>query len=71
MCTSFQRCDGHSRKIGTLTFVVCMWEERAELQAVGFSPWFLSLRRSSTGEVFLSIRSHVACVVNHRKTSAH
>ena len=29
---------------------------------------FSSHRRTSTGEVSLSIRSHVACVVNHRKT---
>ena len=35
MCTSFRGCDGHSRKIGFLTFVVCMWEERAVLRMVG------------------------------------
>ena len=41
-----------------LTFEVCTWEERAELRLVG----------AGTGEVsFLSIRSHVACVLNRRK----
>ena len=50
MCTSFRRCDGHTRKIGFLTFVVCMWEERAELRLVGLFRWFPSHGRSSTGE---------------------
>ena len=34
----FRRCDGHSWKIGFMTFVVCMWEERADLRLVGLFP---------------------------------
>ena len=51
-----------------LTFVVYMWEEEAELCLVGLFLWLPSYGRSSTGEVsFLSIRSHVAFVLNHRR----
>ena len=38
-------------------------EERDEPRFVVLFPWFSSLRRSSTGEVLLSTRSHVACVL--------
>ena len=35
MCTSFRNRNGHSRKVGFfLTFVVCMWEEKAELRLI-------------------------------------
>ena len=54
-------------KMVCLTFDVCMWEERAEFRLVGLFLQFSSRRRSSTGEASLSIRSHVAFVLNHRK----
>ena len=49
-----------------LTFDVCTLEGTAEFRLVGLFLWFfLSHRRSSTGEVSLLARSHAACV-SHR-----
>ena len=51
-----------------LTFDLCTLEERAEFRLVfSFCGFFSSHRRSSTGEVSLLARSHVACVLNYRK----
>ena len=62
----FESGDGHGRKDVFLTFDVCTWEERGELRLVGLFLLFSSHRRSGTGDVSLSVRSHVAYVVNHR-----
>ena len=60
--------EGHSRKVGFPGFrSVHVGRERLELCLVGLFLQFPSHRRSGTGEVSLSIRSHVACVLNHRK----
>ena len=44
------------------------WKEWCLLFLSCARRFFPSHRRNSTGEVSLSIRSHVACVSNHRKT---
>ena len=61
--------DGPSRKDGFfLTFGVCTWEERVEPRLVGlFSVVVQSQTFQHWRGVSSSIRSHVACVFNHRK----
>ena len=54
-------------KMVFLTFEVCTWEERAGARGKRELD-FACHRRSSTGEVSSSIRSHVACVLNHRES---
>ena len=59
----------HSWKDGFLDFRCANGKrERAEFRLVRFFLWtFSSHRRSSAGNVSLLVRSHVACVLNHRK----
>ena len=65
---TFRKRDGQSRKVGFPDFrYVHVERERAELRLVCLFPWFSSLRRPSTGELPLSTRSHVVCVVDLTK----
>ena len=63
MCTSFRKRDGHSRKVGFLTFEVCMGEDRAELRLVRLFPTGFFHVIDALALVLRSlliVRSHVA-----------